>query len=177
MSGGPAATSGPTRHVIVMGVSGCGKSAVAAGIADALGWEFSDADDFHPAANVEKMRHGIPLTDADRMPWLRDLAAWLEQEARAGRSTVMACSALRRVYRDVLRSGPPSVELVHLHGPVEVIEQRMEGREHFMPPSLLQSQVETLEPLEPDEAGVVLDLQAPLAELVARAVAWVRAAG
>lgn len=164
----------PTRHVVVMGVSGCGKSTVARGLGEALHLTFAEADDFHSPENVEKMRHGTPLTDADRWPWLQALASWMAGQARAGHSTVMACSALRRAYRDVLRTGPPSVDFVQLDGPPAIIRERMIRRKgHFMPASLLDSQEAVLEPLEQDEGGVVLDLWRPPDELVAEAVAWI----
>ncbi len=164
---------GRTRHVVVMGVSGCGKSTVAKGISDAMGLPFAEADRFHPTANIAKMSAGTPLTDDDRWPWLKDLAAWMAVQAREGQSTVMACSALRRTYRDVLRDGPPGVQFVHLHGPEALIAARMSARpDHFMPAALLASQVATLEPLEPDEDGVVLDLRADPDTLVDGAVEW-----
>ncbi len=163
----------PTRHIIVMGVSGCGKSTIAKGIADTMSLPFAEADRFHPEANVAKMAAGKPLTDEDRWPWLSDLSAWMASQAQQGQSTVMACSALRRSYRDLLRSGPPSLDLVHLAGPIEVVDARMRAREgHFMPTSLLRSQYDTLEPLQPDERGVVLDLQDSPDDLITQAVAW-----
>ncbi len=165
----------PTRHVVVMGVSGCGKSTVAMRLAEAMDLPFAEADRFHPDANVTKMAAGTPLTDEDRWPWLRDLSAWMASQADLGQSTVMACSALRRSYRDLLRSGPPSLDLIHLAGPMEVVEKRMRTREgHFMPMSLLRSQYATLEPLQPDENGVVLDLREPPNLLVEQAVGWLR---
>lgn len=164
-----------TQHIVVMGVSGCGKSTVAEGIAEEMGLPLAEADRFHPPENIAKMRAGIPLTDADRWPWLSALAAWMRAQARQGRSTVMACSALRRSYRDVLRTGPPSLDIIHLDGPPEIIRERMSHREgHFMPATLLDSQVATLEPLEADESGIVLDLSKPPDDLVAEAVAWLR---
>lgn len=160
-----------SRHVVVMGVSGCGKTTVAQGISDATGLVFAEADQFHSDANVAKMRAGQPLDDADRAPWLEALAAWMAAEDAQERSTVIACSALRRAYRDVLRAGPPTLDFVHLDGPAEVVRQRMATREgHYMPASLLDSQLRTLEPLEPDESGVVLDLTHSPDELVAEAV-------
>lgn len=172
-SGPSSATPGATRHVVVMGVSGSGKTTIARGIADATGFEFAEADAFHSAENIAKMEAGVPLTDADRWPWLTALAEWMASRAATGVSTIITCSALRRTYRDVLRDGPPSVTFVHLDGPAEVIRERMSCREgHFMPPSLLQSQLDTLEPLDPDESGVVLDLRTPRDELVDRVVAW-----
>jgi gluconokinase len=160
-----------TRHVVVMGVSGSGKTTVAHGIAAATGLLFAEADDFHSRASVEKMRAGIPLEDEDRWPWLQDLAAWMAERAAEGRSTVIACSALRRAYRDVLAAGPPTIDFVHLDGHVEVIRDRMSSRSgHYMPASLLDSQVATLEPLQPDESGIELDVSLPPEELVAQAV-------
>ncbi|HEY7720298.1 MAG TPA: gluconokinase [Pedococcus sp.] len=160
-----------TRHVVVMGVSGCGKTTVAHGLSSATGLLFAEADDFHSRASVEKMRAGIPLDDEDRWPWLQDLAAWMAERAAEGRSTVIACSALKRAYRDVLAGGPPSLDFVHLDGSAEVIRERMSSRAgHYMPASLLDSQIATLEPLQPDESGIVLDVSLSPEELVARAV-------
>ena len=161
------------RHVVVMGVSGSGKSTVAEGISASMGLVLADADHFHPPENVAKMSAGIPLDDSDRWPWLRSLAAWMSAESAEGRSTVMACSALRRAHRDVLRSGPSGVLFVHLHGPRELIAARMSSRAgHFMPSQLLESQLGTLEPLGADEAGVVLDVRDDPPTLVRQAVAW-----
>lgn len=164
-----------TRHVVVMGVSGCGKTTVANRISASTGLVFAEADDFHSAANVAKMAAGVPLDDDDRWPWLERLAAWMTQRAAAGDSTVIACSALRRRYRDVLGSRSPSgdrlrLDFVHLHGPADVVAQRLSRRTgHYMPGSLLQSQIATLEPLEPDERGVVLDLTRSPVVLAAQA--------
>lgn len=171
-------TGQPTRHVVVMGVSGSGKTTIGRGITEATGFEFAEADEFHSPENIAKMEAGTPLTDDDRWPWLEDLAAWMEARSQAGASTVITCSALRRTYRDVLRDGPPSVDFLHLDGPAEVIAARMEHREgHFMPTSLLQSQIDTLEALEPDESGIILDLRRPPEELIAQALAWLDVPG
>lgn len=162
-----------TRHLVVMGVSGCGKTVLASLLAGRLGYRFCEADDVHPPANVEKMSQGIPLTDEDRWPWLEALATWIAEQAAAGHSTVMACSALRRSYRDVLRTGSGrDLAFVHLEGDASTILDRMNAREHFMPSSLLRSQLETLEPLQDDEVGVRIDLdQTPEAELL-EVLAW-----
>jgi carbohydrate kinase (thermoresistant glucokinase family) len=141
-----------------MGVSGVGKSTVAKRLASALSLTFAEGDDFHPAANVHKMSEGVPLTDEDRWPWLEALAAWTVDQQRSGRSTVVTCSALRRAYRDVLREPLPQTFFVHLTGVEEVIRDRMTAREHFMPASLLRDQIDTLEPLEPDEKGAAFDV-------------------
>lgn len=143
--------------VVVMGVSGSGKSTVGAALAQRLRVPFADADDLHPAANIAKMSAGIPLDDADREPWLEAIGAWLEQHRSGG--GVVSCSALKRRYRDQLRRHVPELELVHLHGSREVIAARQASRPgHFMPASLLDSQFATLEPLAGDEHGVVLDV-------------------
>ncbi|MEV4466474.1 gluconokinase [Micromonospora echinofusca] len=161
----------PTRHVVVMGVSGAGKTTVARGIAARTGLIFAEADEFHPPANVASMRAGVPLDDVARLPWLRELAGWMAARAAEGVSTVLACSALRRTYRDVLRQGPPSVEFVHLDGAAEVIRERMAHRAgHYMPPSLLASQLATLEQPHPDESVLVLDVALTPDELVSAAV-------
>ncbi|MEU8409719.1 gluconokinase [Micromonospora sp. NPDC048842] len=161
----------PTRHVVVMGVSGAGKTTVARGIGVATGLTFAEADEFHSPQNVARMRSGVPLDDTTRWPWLRDIAGWIADRGAEGRSTVLACSALKRSYRDVLRQGPFRVDFLHLDGPVEVIRARLARREgHYMPASLLESQLATLEPAEPDEAVLVLDVSLPPEALVAAAM-------
>jgi gluconokinase len=146
----PQATS-----VVVMGVSGSGKSTIAAGLVQRLGWEFAEGDDFHPPENVEKMRAGIGLTDEDRWPWLRRLAEWIGEHERAGTSCIITCSALKRTYRDLLCDGHPSTWYVHVFADPDLIKDRMEHRSgHYMPVSLLDSQLATLEPLGDDEPGV-----------------------
>jgi gluconokinase len=162
-----------TLHVVVMGVSGTGKSVVGAGVADALGVPLTEGDEHHPRANVEKMSSGVPLTDDDRWPWLDILAGLLADDHREGRTSVLACSALRRVYRDRLRGDLPEDEVffVHLHGSRQLLEERMSARQHFMPVSMLESQFATLEPLEPDERGAVVDIAPPVEEVIAAAVA------
>jgi gluconokinase len=149
-----ASGSPGTTTIVVMGVSGSGKSTVAATLVDRLGWEFAEGDDFHPPANVDKMRAGIPLDDDDRWPWLRSLAAWIGEHEKAGRNVVVTCSALKRTYRDLLCDGHPSVWFAHVTANAELIRDRMEHRTgHYMPASLLDSQLATLEPLGDDEPG------------------------
>jgi gluconokinase len=157
--------------VVVMGVSGSGKTTVARSLAAALGWPFAEGDDFHPPANVEKMHSGHPLTDEDRRPWLQSIGAWIEAREQAGESAVVTCSALRRAYRDLLRHGRPNVRFLHVTVPPEVIRDRIERRtDHFMPASLLASQLDTLEPLQPDEPAAIVVNEGPPAEVVDRAV-------
>ena len=143
--------------VVVMGVSGSGKTTVAHQLARRLGWEFAEGDDFHPRANVEKMAAGQPLDDADREPWLRTLAGWIGEREQAGTSCVLTCSALKRSYRDLLRQGNDSVFFAHVAVPEQVLIERVTARTgHYMPPSLLTSQLATLEPLQDDEPGVTV---------------------
>jgi gluconokinase len=157
--------------VVVMGVSGCGKSTVGAALAARLHATFLDADDFHPSANVERMRAGVALTDAERAPWLDALAARLVQAESAGESVVLACSALKRSYRDALRRGAPTLALVHLTGSAALLAQRIGGRtDHYMPASLLQSQLATLEAPGADEQPITLDVAAPTEALVSAAL-------
>lgn len=150
--------------VVVMGVSGSGKSTVGAALAQRLRVPFADADDFHPAANIEKMSAGHPLDDDDRRPWLESLGEWLAAHADGG---VMSCSALKRAYRDRLRSHCSGVEFLHLAGTPEVIGRRQASRPgHFMPASLLASQFATLEPLSADERGVTIDVDQDIDSIV-----------
>jgi gluconokinase len=161
-------------HVVVMGVSATGKTAVGVPLAEELGCEFVEGDDLHPRSNIDKMTKGIALTDDDRWPWLRAVAERVAAEGAAGRSTVVTCSALKRSYRDVLRSAAPTF-FVHLDAPFDVLQDRMQRRtKHFMPTTLLRSQLETLEPLGDDEAGAVVDVTPPLDEVVEEAVNAVR---
>jgi gluconokinase len=155
--------------VILMGVSGSGKTSVGRVLADRLRWAFEDADDWHPAANVEKMRSGIALTEADRAPWIAALANAITGWVAGRRDVVLACSALRRWYRDALRSGasdPQTGRFVYLKGTYDAIDQRLRARTtHFMPESLLQSQFATLE--EPDQAeALVIDVSLPVDAIV-----------
>jgi gluconokinase len=143
--------------IVVMGVSGSGKTTVARGIATAMGWDFAEGDEFHSEANVAKMASGQPLTDEDRWPWLRSIGAWMDGHIRASTGAVITCSALRRVYRDLLREGRPQVRFCHVSADPALIGDRLSHRQgHYMPASLLPSQLATLEPLQPDEPGVVV---------------------
>lgn len=158
--------------IIVMGVSGSGKTTVARGIAEAMGWEFAEGDDFHPTANVEKMASGQPLTDEDRWPWLQAVAGWIQEHEEDGASTVITCSALRRVYRDLLRQGCPGVRFCHVETDPALIANRLSQRMgHYMPPSLLPSQLATLEPLAPDEPGVTISAAATVNDVAKNALA------
>lgn len=153
-------------QLVVMGVTGCGKSTVASLIASRTGWAFAEGDDFHPSASIARMAAGYPLDDRLRAPWLAAIASWLGQRAARGESAVVSCSALRRAYRDVLRSAGPGVRMVHLAGPYEVVAKRLAARRgHFMSPQLLASQYAALEPLAPDEPGITLDLALSPADL------------
>ena len=155
----------PPPLVVVMGVSGSGKSTVGAALAQRLRVRFADADDFHPPANIAKMTAGNALDDDDRHPWLESIGEWLAERSVDG--GVMSCSALKRKYRDQLRHHEPRTEFLLLHGTLEVITRRQASRPgHFMPASLLQSQFDTLEPLEPDENGVVVDVDQSIDSIV-----------
>jgi carbohydrate kinase (thermoresistant glucokinase family) len=155
--------------VIVMGVSGCGKSTIGALLASRLRWEFEDADWLHPAANVEKMHSGVPLTDEDRWPWLNAVAAWIDHCRRSGGHSVIACSALKRRYRDILIGDRVDVRLIYLKGDEELIARRIATRhEHFMPRSLLHSQFEALEEPGPDENPVIVSVEPRPHEIVAQ---------
>ncbi len=164
-------------HLVVMGVSGTGKSSVARGLADELGLELIEGDNFHPPGNIRKMTEGISLSDADRRPWLEKLASLVAARHAGWTSTVLTCSALRRSYREVLRGSLPRDEVLflHLHAGFDVLEPRMSSRTgHFMPASLLRSQLDTLEELGPDETGVVVDVEPPLDVVLATALQEVR---
>jgi gluconokinase len=162
--------------VIVMGVSGSGKSTIGALLAARLHWEFEDGDWLHPAANVDKMHKGIPLTDEDRWPWLRAIAAWIDDVRRSGGHAVVACSALKRRYRDLLIGERKDVRLVYLRGDEPLLARRIATRhEHFMPPALLHSQFEALEEPGPDENPIIVSVDAQPREIVARILAALNA--
>lgn len=144
-----------SRILVVMGVSGSGKSSVAEGLHERLGWVFQEGDALHPAQNIAKMKAGIPLDDADRAPWLATCAAWIRARHDAGEGGLLTCSALKRSYRDTLSQGLPDVWFLYLKVPPEVLQDRVEHREHhFMPSSLLPTQLQTLEEPGPDEQVV-----------------------
>jgi gluconokinase len=152
---------------IVMGVSGSGKTTVVAGLAEQEGWLLLEGDSFHPPENIAKMKAGIPLTDADRWPWLRAIAARADQLQAAGQSAAVACSALKRAYRDIVIGGRPDTVLVYLRGSKALIAERMQARKgHFMPPALLDSQFATLEEPGHDEHPIIVDIgSSPQAEV------------
>jgi gluconokinase len=154
--------------VVVMGVSGSGKTTVGRALAARLGWPFEDADDLHPAANVEKMRHGIPLTDADREPWIRAVARTIDDRVERGRPLVLACSALRKHHRDAMRAHAAARDLrfVFLAGSYALLDARLRARTgHFMPEALLRSQFDALETPDPSEA-LVVDVTPPVPAIV-----------
>lgn len=162
-------SSGSDLRLVLMGVAGCGKSSVGAALGPVLGAAYLDGDDLHPAGNIAKMQAGIPLTDADRAPWLAEVGALLAPPGRR----IVGCSALKRAYRDLIRdrAGAP-VTFVHLAGSRELIAARMAARTgHFMPTALLDSQFATLEPPGADEGAVTVDIALPLPDLVAALVA------
>ena len=164
--------------IIVMGVSGSGKSTIGALLAEALGWPFADADGFHPAANVAKMAAGQPLTDEDRWPWLDAIAAQIGASRTAEQPVVVACSALRRAYRERLRAGHGDLIFLHLAGAPEVIAARQAARQgHFMPPSLMASQFATLEDPAAEADAVTVSVSASPHEVVAAALEQLAARG
>jgi gluconokinase len=159
--------SEPPCALVVMGVSGSGKSTIAEHLAARLGWRYVDGDLFHPPANVAKMSAGHPLTDEDRWPWLRAIAAEIDRLAAAGERAVVACSALKRAYRDILVHGRDDVRIVFLDGTQDLIAKRLAVRKgHFMPPGLLDSQFKTLEPPQPSERPVTVSIDASVDGIV-----------
>ncbi|MBI0379413.1 gluconokinase [Streptomyces albiflaviniger] len=159
--------------VVVMGVSGTGKTTVGPLLAEELGVPYAEADDFHPPANIAKMSAGIPLDDDDRRPWLDAIGAWAHPHAEGG--GVVSCSALKRMYRDRLRSAAPGIVFLHLTGDRELIAERMKERKgHFFSGDLLDSQLATLEPLQPDEYGVAVDVSPEPDAITERAAAELR---
>ena len=174
MSTGPASAAAPL-HLVVMGVSGCGKSSVGRGIADALGLGFVEGDELHGPANVAKMAAGTPLTDADRAGWLAVIGDRLAAARADGRGLVVACSALKRSYRDGLRAACPGLRFVHLQGSADLLRPRLQARSgHYMPASLLDSQLATLQPPGADEDAVTLDVAPPGTAVLQAALAWLQ---
>jgi gluconokinase len=158
--------------VVVMGVAGCGKSTVARTLADRLGWGMAEGDDFHSRENKAKMAAGAPLTDADRVPWLESIRDYLDRQPS---NMVVTCSALKRSYRDILRTARGRVRFLHLHGSPTVLASRIGSRTgHFMPPGMLVSQLETLEQLQPDEDGTVVDVSGSPEEIIELALTRLR---
>ena len=145
------------EHLVLMGVSGCGKTTAALNLHNALGWPVAEADDFHPGANIDKMSRGVALTDEDRWPWLKSMRDWMSERATEDVKTIVTCSALKRSYRDLLSGAQGRVFFIHLLAQPDELQERMAHREgHFMPSSLLPSQFATLEPLSDDEDGVTV---------------------
>ena len=168
----PTASAHASAVAVVMGVSGSGKSTIGALLAARLHWEYEDADWLHPEANVEKMHNGIPLTDADRVPWLKAVAEWIDHRRRLGERGVVACSALKRRYRDVLIGDRADVRLVYLKGNEALIARRIAARhEHFMPASLLHSQFEALQEPGPEENPIVVSIEPRPSHIVTQIVA------
>jgi carbohydrate kinase (thermoresistant glucokinase family) len=157
--------------VLVAGVAGSGKSTVGSLLARQLGWEFEDGDDLHPAANIAKMRAGVPLTDEDRLPWLLAVAAWMDQIISAGKSGVIACSALKRAYREELRAGRPALRIIFLQVSHEILAARLASRHgHFFRPQLLSSQLADTEVPLPPERAIVVTADGPPADVAAEII-------
>jgi gluconokinase len=166
------------RAILLMGVSGCGKSTTGEGLAAELGWPFRDADSFHPAANIEKMSRGIPLSDEDRWPWLEAIAAWLDERIRKREPGIVSCSALKKTYRRLLLDGRPDVQLVYLKGELPLIGRRMARRvNHFMPPSLLESQFDALEEPDPTEWPIIVPIDTSPRRIVEHILAYMAGSG
>lgn len=158
--------------LIVMGVSGCGKTTVGEELAGRLHWQFAEADSFHPTANVEKMRSGTPLTDDDRAPWLEAIAMWIDTMRSRGKRCVVTCSALKRAYRQRLAHGHGDVRFVYLQGTYDLVASRLAARKHeYMPVTLLRSQFDALEEPGAEENPLVLSITQPAAEIVRQVVA------
>jgi carbohydrate kinase (thermoresistant glucokinase family) len=164
----PARRSDEPGVIVLMGVAGSGKTTVGQLLAARLGWTFLDADWLHPEANVRKMRSGLPLTDEDRWPWLNAIAERIDTLRNEGSRVVVACSALRRAYRNVLVDGHGDVRLAYLEGAAATLHERLRGRDgHFMPASLLDSQFAALEAPTPDECPIIVSIEIPPAQIVA----------
>ena len=168
----PPKSAVPVSVLVVMGVSGSGKSTIGTQLALQLRWDFEDGDWFHPVRNIDKMHQGIPLTDEDRAPWLIAIADFIDTTRSAGGHAVVACSALKRRYRTVIIGNRPDVRLIYLKGDIELIGRRITARhEHFMPKSLLESQFDALEEPGPDENPIVVSIAPRPREIVAEILA------
>ena len=160
-----------SRVVVVMGVSGSGKTTVAERVAATFGWAFQEGDKLHPAANVAKMAAGHPLDDADRAPWLAIIADWVDARLRAGENGLITCSALKRAYRDRIGNGKPGLQIVYLHADRSTLQAHVQGRQHeYMPTTLLDSQLSTLEEPGPDEHVIEVDVSKTVEETVAHVI-------
>ena len=160
------ATSTPPRQIVLVGLSGVGKTTLGRGLAARLGWPFEEGDALHPDANVAQMHAGIPLTDADRKPWLEAVAAWIDGQRSKRQPGIITCSALKRSYRRLIIGNRPEVRLIYLRGSLNLIAKRLAGRHgHFMPPSLLQSQLDTLEEPGTEENPLIVDIAGPAAQI------------
>jgi gluconokinase len=170
------AGSGPSV-LVVMGVSGCGKSTIVGLLGEALGWQTADADQFHPPANIEKMSRKIPLTDEDRWPWLHAIAAWIDELRGSGRRGIVSCSALKRRYRTILIGDRTDVRLIFLKGAEELIASRLAKRkDHFMPPALLHSQFQALEEPGPEENPITVGIEPTPPEIAQQILAKLKLA-
>jgi gluconokinase len=159
--------------IVVMGVSGSGKSTLGKALAEAKGWDFQEGDALHPQANIDKMRAGIPLDDSDRAPWLERIADWISDELRRHRRGVITCSALKQAYREDLKKAGAGVRFVHIEVPRDILQRRLQQRDHFMPASLLDSQLQALETPVASENTLIVSGEAPLAETLARVSDWI----
>ena len=161
--------------LVIMGVSGCGKTTIAELLSRKLGWEYRDGDEFHPKSNVEKMHSGTPLTDDDRWPWLKAIAAWIDEKRQAGEHGIVTCSALKKSYRDILIGPRGDVGLIYLKGDEDLIAQRLARRkDHFMPKGLLKSQFQTLQEPGPAERPITVSIEPTPEEIVATIVKELR---
>ena len=163
--------------LVIMGVSGSGKSTVAQALAQRLGWMFEEGDSLHPPANVAKMREGIPLMDSDRAPWLAKVAQWVDDRVKAGEHGIITCSALKRAYRTQIAGGHAEVTLIYLHADRAVLQQHVDARHHeFMPTTLLDSQLQTLERPGADEPVIAVDVGGTVEQTVAEVLRQIGAA-